>query len=260
MDKKIALVTAAANGIGRATAEKFAECGCHLLLVDIADDPLRRLNECLKQKLASAEVFVCDVTRADDVADLFGQISETYGKIDYAVNAVGGSVPGGEKPLGELSFENWQAELDLNLTSTFLCMSHEIRMMKAGGGGCIVNVSSIAGLGGSGSNAAYTAGKHAVVGLTKQAAIECGPFNIRVNAICPGAVRTPMLDLSFGGDPNFLSALAQTNVLERVADPREIAEPIYWLCSDTSSFMTGSIVTVDGGTTAIAVNAASNRR
>lgn len=131
--------------------------------------------------------------------------------------------------------------------------------MKASGGGSIVNVSSIAGLGGSGSNPAYTSGKHAVVGLTRQAAIENGAHGIRVNAVCPGAVLTPMLVESFGGNEDFLAQLGQTNVLGRVADPAEIAEPIYWLCSDAASFVTGAILAVDGGTTAFAVNVASNR-
>lgn len=260
MKKKVALVTAAANGIGRATAEKFAREDYHVILVDCSEEQVRDLHAEMQRKEWSAEYFVCDATSRNDVGEMFNEIRENHGTVDVAVNAVGGSVKGGEKPIGDLTYECWTAELDLNLTSTFLCMSDEIALMKPAGHGSIVNVASIAGLGGSLSNAAYTAGKHAVVGLTKQAAIECGAHAIRINAVCPGAVKTPMLIQSFGGDPSFLERLSETNVLGRVADPNEIAASIYWLGSDASSFVTGTIVTVDGGTTAFAVNVGSNRQ
>jgi len=256
---KVVVITGGASGIGRATARKFAE-QCHrVVIVDRNASMGESLCDELTQDGYSAEFHACDVTSADAVEALFGALAARHAGLDCAVNAVGGGIAGAEGPIDVIALERWQAELDLNLAATFLCLRQEIRLMKVSGGGSIVNVSSIAGLGGSGSNPAYTSGKHAVVGLTRQAAIENGAHGIRVNAVCPGAVLTPMLVESFGGNEDFVAQLGQTNVLGRVAEPTEIAEPIYWLCSDAASFVTGAILAVDGGTTAFAVNVASNR-
>ena len=259
MTRKTAVVAGGASGIGGATARKFAENDCHVVIVDINAETGEALHADLAQAGLSTEFHQCDVTKARDIEQLFDQLAATHSKLDYAINAVGGGIAGAEGPIDQIALDRWQQELDLNLASTFLCVRHEVRLMKAGGSGSIVNVSSIAGVGGSGSNPAYTSGKHAVVGLTRQAAIENGQHGIRVNAVCPGAVLTPMLVESFGGNEDFVAQLGSTNVLGRVADPREIAEPIYWLCSDQASFVTGAILAVDGGTTAFAVNVASNR-
>ena len=259
MTKKVVVICGGASGIGQAAVRKFAEHNCHVIIIDRNAEMGEALNSNLAQGGFSAEFHKCDVTKPRDVELLFEQLAAQHSSVDQAVNAVGGGIAWAEGPIDQIELNRWQEELDLNLASTFLCLRHEIRLMKAGGSGSIVNVSSIAGVGGSGSNPAYTSGKHAVIGLTRQAAIENGRYGIRVNAVCPGAVLTPMLVESFGGNDDFIAELAKTNILGRVADPREIAEPIHWLCSDAASFVTGAILVVDGGTTASAVNVSSNR-
>lgn len=259
MAQKVVVVAGGASGIGAATARAFAENNFHVVVVDLNDMMGEALNQELGQQGLSAEFQRCDVTNAHEVERLFERVAGRHARLDCAVNAVGGGIAGAEGPIDQIALARWRQELDLNLASTFLCLRHELKLMKAAGSGSVVNVSSIAGLGGSGSNPAYTSGKHAVVGLTRQAAIENGQYGIRVNAVCPGAVHTPMLVESFGGNEDFIADLGKTNVLGRVADPREIAQPIYWLCSDQASFVTGAILAVDGGTTAFAVNVASSR-
>ena len=244
---KTAVITGGASGIGRATARRFAQQNYHVIVID-RDAPLgKELMLEIRARGLSGEFIECDVTNPVAVNLAFDEIADRHPHLDSAVNAVGGGIPDASGTIDSIDFTHWQKELDLNLSSTVLCMQREIKMMKVRSSGSIVNISSIAGLGAAGSNPAYTAAKHALIGLSRQTAMECGPHSIRVNTVCPGVVLTPLLVDSFGGNDEFLEQMGKTNMLARVAEPEEIAEPIFWLCSDSASFITGADLAVDGG-------------
>ena len=245
--KRLAVITGGASGIGKATALKFAENNCHVIVID---QNAALANDLMKEFEANGlvgEFYECDVTNPTAVDRTFDAIADCHRNLDYAVNAVGGGIAEARGTLEDIEYKQWQRELDLNLSSTVLCMRREIKMMMGEQRSSIVNISSIAGLGAAGSNPAYTAAKHALIGLSRQSAMECAPNLIRVNTVCPGVVLTPLLVDSFGETNEFLEQMGKTNMLGRVARPEEIAEPIYWLCSEGASFITGAVIAVDGG-------------
>ncbi len=257
---RVAIVTGGGKGIGGATALRFAEEGARVLVVDCDEAAGNACASAIAARGGKAVFFAGDLTERGVAERMVRAALSAFGRLDCAFNNVGGSVPGGEQPIHEIDLDAFEAELRLNLTSTLMCLRAEIaELLASGTAGAIVNTSSLAGLGGTLSNPAYTAGKHGVIGLTKNAAVAYGPRGIRVNAICPGTIRTPGLEANFAGNPNYMKDLAHA-ALARVAEASEVASLVVWLCSDDASFMTGAAIPVDGGTSAFAVRVASTRK
>src|SRR5262249_41885841 len=186
-----------------------------------------------------------DVSKSDQVENLVKKTVDIYGKLDIAVNSAG--IEGAHAGVAGHSEEIWNRVLAVNLTGIWLCMKYELPRIESSGGGVIVNVSSAAGLISSAGTAAYTASKHGVIGLTKAAALEYAPKNIRVNSVCPGFVRTPMVEKLISQYPDVEKHLTSREPMKRLGDPIELAESIIWLCSDSASFVTGTSLPVDGG-------------
>ncbi|AQH03719.1 short-chain dehydrogenase (plasmid) [Burkholderia sp. KK1] len=242
---KVALITGGASGIGRATSAWFAREGARVVIADRSREEGDALASRLRRDHGDALFIETDVTRPDSIEAMIARTLREYGRIDCAVNNAGLS----ETPidLTDATPEHWTRLMSVNLRGVFLSMQHEIRAML-GSGGAIVNVSSRTGLVGKPRHAIYTAGKHGVLGLTRSAAVDYARHGIRINAVCPGLVRTPFVERKFG---DRLSALAATmNPLGRIGEPEEIAECIAWLCSDAASFVTGVALPVDGGAVA----------
>jgi NAD(P)-dependent dehydrogenase (short-subunit alcohol dehydrogenase family) len=240
---RVALVTGGASGIGRATALAFAREGAKVTVADVnaagSDETLRLIRE-----RGGEALFVrTDVTQAAEVEALIGEVVRQYGRLDCAFNNAG--TVGKPSSTAECTEQDWDWAIDVNLKGVFLCMKYEIPIMLKQGHGAIVNAASIAGLIGVKNNAAYVASKHGVVGLTKASALECAPAGIRVNAVCPGFVRTPILELD--GKPESESRYARLQPMGRLAQPEEVAEAVVWLCSDAASYVAGHTMSVDGG-------------
>jgi NAD(P)-dependent dehydrogenase (short-subunit alcohol dehydrogenase family) len=243
MNNKVALVTGGSFGIGRATAIAFAKRGAEVVIADWVED-----NETLDLiKKAGGEAFFvkCDVSSEVDIQLLMKKTIDKYGKLDYAFNNAG--VEGATAPTHECSNENWEHTIGVNLTGVWLCMKYEIELMLKQGKGTVVNTASIAGLVGFPGVPAYVASKHGVIGLTKNAALEYAKSGIRVNAVCPGVIKTPMVDRFTGKDKEVEKQFESMEPIGRLGEPEEVAEAVIWLCSDASSFVTGHAMTVDGG-------------
>lgn len=243
---KVALVTGAASGIGRATALAFAARGAKVVVSDIdsggGEGTVRQIEEA-----GGDAVFVkADVSQAADVAAMIDTAIETYGRLDVAYNNAG--IIGAMGMTADSTEANWDHVIDVNLKSVYLCMKAEIPHMLAVGGGAIVNCASIAGLVGYPMLPAYAASKHGVIGLTKTAALEYATSGIRINAVCPGAVDTPIAQHS-GGSPAAMSdeMIRQIEPIGRIGQPEEIAAAVVWLCSPEASFVIGEAMAVDGG-------------
>jgi len=247
LDGKVALVTGAASGIGRATALTFAREGARLIIADTNEDGGQQTVHMITENGGNATFVRVDVTQATDVEAMIGKAVATYGRLDCAHNNAGiGSRP--RAPLHECSEATWDRVLDINLKGVWLCMKYEITQMLQQGGGTIVNTASIMGLVGSWSGtASYNASKHGVVGLTKTAALEYARSGIRVNAVCPGYIRTPLIEEALTSRPEMEEQIVSRHPVGRMGRPEEIAEAVVWLCSDAASFVTGHTMTVDGG-------------
>lgn len=228
LEGRVAVVTGAADGIGQATAAMFAGAGATVVGVD-------------RQPVAGT--IVADVTDERQVTDLVAQVLAEHGRIDSLVNVVGGSRPG--KTAIELTLVEWNELLALNLTSTFLLCRAVLPHMEAAGGGTIVNVSSGAGLRGMKANPGYVAAKAGVAALTRALAIDHGPRGVRVNAVAPGPIRTPLMDRN--RTPAEIDAMGGLAIVGRIGLPDEIAATILWLASDASSYVMGQTLEVDGG-------------
>jgi NAD(P)-dependent dehydrogenase (short-subunit alcohol dehydrogenase family) len=245
LDAKVALITGAGSGIGRATALIFAREGAKLMLSDIAAEGGDETLRMVKQIGAEALFVRTDVSKLAEVEALIGQVISTWGRIDCAFNNAG--IDGRMGKLDECTEENWHRTLAVNLTGVFFCMKAEIPHMLRQGGGAIVNTASVAGITGSPGLPAYVASKHGVVGLTRAAALEYGREKIRVNCVCPGPIRTPMLGRLLTGRPEMEQRFASAEPLKRLGEPAEIGEAVAWLCSDAASYVTGHAMPVDGG-------------
>lgn len=242
----VALVTGAASGIGRATALAFAREGAQLVLADIADDPGAETASLAQAAGAAATTYVhCDVSRREDVAALIAHAMATYGRLDRAVNNAG--IEGVVAPTADYPDDVWHRVLAVNLTGVWLCLKHELPPMVAQGGGRIVNVSSVQGVTASAGMCAYAAAKHGVIGLTRSAALEYGRHHVRVNAVCPGPIETPMAERVLSASGETRDDVAGAIALQRWATPAEVAAAIVWLCSDAASYVTGHALLVDGG-------------
>jgi len=246
LEGRVALVTGAASGIGRATAELFAAMGARVVAADVDTDRGAAAVAELTDAGREAVFRGADVTDADMVRALVAYAVDTYGRLDCAANCAG--VGGGDALTHEYPDDRWDRIVSTNLRGTWLAMRREIEAMLAqGDGGAIVNVSSTLGLRGSPMASAYSAGKHGVLGLTRTAAIEYAPGGIRVNAVCPGAIDTPMMDETFERFPGFREMLIGFVPMARMGRPEEVASAIAWLCSDAASFITGESLAIEGG-------------
>ena len=236
-------MTGAASGIGRAAAEAFVGRGYATVLADVNVKAGEEVQAELSEKGECCFVR-CDVADDDTVREAVGHAVATYGHLDAAFNAAGIDGEHG-KPTAECTMENWNRVLAIDLTGTWSCLRYEIPAIVETGGGAIVNCASVAGLRAAATVPAYTAAKHGVVGLTKAAAVEYARAGVRINAICPGTVDTPMFRESM--TPALIERLIKTNPVGRLAEASEIAEIGVWLCEDAPGFLTGQAIAVDGG-------------
>lgn len=246
---KVALITGAASGIGAAAAAVFTTYGAVVSLTDINGEAGSKVAATVEDNGGQALFTQADVRSGQDVAALVQATVQRFGRLDCAFNNAG--IDGQPGPLHLSTEENWHEVVSTNLTGVWLCLRSEILQMLGQGAGSIVNTASVGGLVGTAAGmSAYTAAKHGVVGLTRAAALEYTQQRIRVNALCPGAVRTPMVDEAIRhGAVSEAQALAHQPI-GRFATTEEIAEAAAWLCSDASSFVTGHAMAVDGGWTA----------
>ena len=242
---KVALVTGAGSGIGRATALVFAREGAKVVVSDIVVEGGQETVQQIEAAGGEAIFVKADVSQAADVETLITQTVETYGRLDCAFNNAG--IEGGMKLTIDCTKEEFDRTIAVNLTGVWLCMKYEIQQMLSQGGGAIVNTASAAGLVGFPGLPDYVASKHGVVGLTKTAALEYAKSGIRVNAVCPGVIQTPMVERGAQLSPGFDELALSMEPVGRFGQPAEVGEAVVWLCSDAASFVTGIPMQVDGG-------------
>ncbi len=246
---KVVIITGAASGIGQATAIKFAQEGAKIVLSDISD--LNTTIEKIKNINSSIEFIgiKTDISKRDEVLNILKKTINTFGKLDLAVNCAG--IAGKfSMPIHAYPEEEWIKQIQVNLLGTYYCVKYQIETMLKNGGGNIVCISSAAGLVGQPENSAYSASKHGVNGIVKSAAIEYATQNIRINAICPTAIETPMImhgRRNLAENPLALEAAKNHQRMKRMGQPEEIADIALWMCSDESSFITGTCLAADGG-------------
>lgn len=242
MKNKSIIITGAASGIGKATAELFANQGASVVISDIQEKEGKATTESIVSNGGKATFFKADVAKPEDMEALVNYTLETYGRVDIAVNNAG--IGGEINPVADLSIEGWQKVIAINLNSLFYGMKYQIQAMLENGGGSIVNVSSILGSVGFAGSAGYASAKHGIIGLTQTAALEYSAQNIRINAVGPGFIETPLLDAL---DAEMKKQLVALHPIGRLGKSEEVAELILWLSSDKASFVTGSYYPVDGG-------------
>jgi NAD(P)-dependent dehydrogenase (short-subunit alcohol dehydrogenase family) len=244
---KIAFVTGAGSGIGRATALAFARDGANVVVTDVAEQGNQETARLIEELGGRVLAVTCDVTRTENVKAALNKAVEAFGRVDFAFNNAGSEQA--ITATADLTEEEWDRIVSINLRGVFLCMKYEIPVMLKQGGGAIVNTSSGAGVKGFKGQAAYVAAKHGVVGLTKAAALDYASQNIRINAVCPGIIDTPMMDRFTGGTPEGRQQVISQEPIGRMGQPEEIANAVVWLCSDAASFAVGHAIVVDGGQT-----------
>lgn len=248
LEGKVMIVTGAASGIGRAAAKLCARNGAAIVIGDVDDDAADEVVAEICDTGGKCVFQHVDVRDSNQCAALVQAAVHRFGRLDAAFNNAG--VAGPLALTAQLTLEQWREVIDLNLTGTFNCMVHELRGMQAAGG-AIVNTASIKGFTGARGASAYSASKHGILGLTRSAALEYGRHGIRINAICPGYVATPMTTGSGAALPaGFIEKALSNSAVRRMAQPDEVAELVLWLCSDKSSYVTGARFVVDGGVTA----------
>jgi NAD(P)-dependent dehydrogenase (short-subunit alcohol dehydrogenase family) len=246
LEGKAALVTGGAAGIGKAAALAFAAEGARIAICDLKVERGEELVRAIEREGGRAIFVQADVSRPDDVEKLIAATVKAFGRLDCAFNNAG--IEGHLAPTADCSEENFDRTIAVNLKGLWLCLRAEIKqMLLQGGGGAIVNMSSVAGLVGFANLPAYVASKHGVVGLTKSAALEYATSGIRVNAVCPGVIHTEMIDRVTGKNAAVEKQFVDLEPLGRMGTPREIADAAVWLCSNASSFVTGHALAVDGG-------------
>src|SRR5436190_3248745 len=245
---KVAFVTGAASGIGRAAALAFAREGASVVCADVSEQGNQQTARMIEEEGGRALAVRCDVTRSEDVKAALDKAMEAFGRLDFAFNNAG-IEPRKPAPTAEYEEEEWNRIIDINLRGVFLCLKHEIPLVLKQGGGAIVNTSSGAGVIGIKGSPAYTAAKHGVIGLTRAAALDYAGQKIRVNAVCPGYIDTPMMGRFTGGTPEGRAKVTSEEPIGRMGRPEEIASAVRWLCSDGGAFTVGHALVVDGGQT-----------
>jgi NAD(P)-dependent dehydrogenase (short-subunit alcohol dehydrogenase family) len=245
---KVAFVTGGASGIGRAAALAFAGEGASVAIADVSEqgnEETARLVEGLGGRSLAVR---CDVTNSAEVKAALAKTVEVFGRLDFAFNNAG-IEPRNPAPTADYDEEEWSRIVDVNLRGVFLCMKHEIPLILKQGGGAIVNTSSGAGIIGIKGSPAYTAAKHGVIGLTRAAALDYAAQNLRINAVCPGYIETPMMDRFTGGTAEGRAKVVAEEPAGRMGKPEEIAAAVLWLCSDAAAFVIGHAMVIDGGQT-----------
>jgi NAD(P)-dependent dehydrogenase (short-subunit alcohol dehydrogenase family) len=245
LEGKVAIVTGGSSGIGRASALAFVREGAKVIVGDMdvegGEETVQMINE-----IGGQSIFVkVDVSQAAEVEALVNKAIGTYGRLDCAHNNAG--MEGIRASTVECNEENWDRTMNINLKGVWLCMKYEIPQMLKCGGGAIVNTSSVQGLVALQNRPAYVASKHGVIGLTKAAALEYAKEGIRINAVCPGVIRTALFERITGGDPQAKAQRIVRMPIGRIGTPEEVAEAVVWLCSDAASLVTGHAMVVDGG-------------
>ncbi|WP_340016940.1 SDR family NAD(P)-dependent oxidoreductase [Paenibacillus sp. FSL K6-1318] len=249
LEGKVAIVTGAAMGMGEATARLFAEAKAKVIVADFNEEKGQAVAEAIRAAEGESAFVKVDISKSEEVQAMVKFAVETYGQLDVAVNNA--ALTPDDKPAAEFDEAYWQRLISVDLTGTALCMKYELQqMLKQGKGGSIINISSVSGFRPQPNNIAYVAAKHGVVGMTKVAAMENGPHNIRVNNVAPGAIDTPMLRGAldqFGFTAEEYAP--QLSLLNRFGQPDEIAQASLWLASDASSYITGTTIHADAGYT-----------
>ena len=245
---KSVLITGAASGIGRATALVAAREGAALVLADVSAETGETTVAQIRKEGGQAAFARCDVTRQADVDAAVQKAVDRYGRLDGAFNNAG--IEGAMAATGDYQDDAFERVIQVNLVGVWRCLRAELAPMLKQGKGAIVNTASVAGLVGAKAMPAYDASKHGVVGLTKSCALDYAKKGIRVNAVCPGVIQTPMVDRLASAAPGMMRALVEIEPIGRVGAPEEVGEAVVWLLSDSSSFVTGTTLAVDGGLTA----------
>lgn len=244
-ENKIAIVTGGGSGIGRTCALTFAGAGAKVVVADVQAEGGNATVALINGNGDEATFVETDVSVAKDVESLISRTVATYGGLDMAYNNAGIEPPVAKT--ADIVEEDWDNVISINMKSIWLCMKYEIKAMLERGGGAIVNMASVVGFLGQPEMASYVAGKHAVLGLTRTAALEYVADNIRVNAVCPAIVDTPMVDRFTNGDAEVVAALTAQYPIKRLLDPQEVADAVLWLCSDKASYLNGHSLVMDGG-------------
>ena len=244
LKNKVAIITGGTSGIGRETAVLFAQAGAKVVVAGRREAEGKEVVDQLRAAGGEGIFYKTDVSKATDVQALVRKTVEKFGRLDTAFNNAG--IEGNWMPMVDLSEEDWDRTIDINLKGVWLCLKYEIQQMLKSGGGTIVNMSSVAGLMGAAGAAPYCASKHGVIGLSRTAALDYAQQKIRVNAVCPAVIESPMEQRLFG-EPEAHKMALSMHPIGRLGTPREVAEAVLWLCSEKSSFMTGHYMVLDGG-------------
>lgn len=245
-NEAVTVITGGGSGIGRTTAMEFSDRGASVVIADVdvdgGEETVTEINDA-----GGEAIFVeTDVTSADDAQAMVEAALEEYGRLDYAFNNAG--IGGEQTPITDYPAEKWQNVIDVNLVGVFNCLQAEIdEMQDQDSGGVVVNNSSILGKVGFETSSGYAAAKHGVLGLTKTAALENGETGVRVNAVCPGFIETPLLTEGGMSDPEMREELESRHAMNRLGTPTEVANAVLWLCDDDASFVTGEALGVEGG-------------
>jgi len=247
LENKIIVVTGAGSGIGAASAVLMASLGARVIASDIDLKKAEEVVSKIRKSGGKATAYQADVTRYEEVEALLSQVVKDHGSINVLVNnaGIGGK---NQKKTAEHTLDDWHNVIAVNQTGVFYCMKVALKQMMLQGNGNIINIASLAGLKPSGNNLSYSASKFAVVGMTKSAALEYGSKNIRINAVCPGYTHSSLLDQLLSSRPDMEQKLKQFIPMGRFGEASEVAETVAWLASDSSKYITGQTITIDGGT------------
>lgn len=244
---KVAFVTGGGTGIGRAAALAFAREGANVVVADVSEEGNQETARMIEDAGTQALALRCDVARAEEVKAALDKTADAFGRLDFAFNNAGVEQP--IRQAADIAEEEWNRIINIDLRGVFLCMKYEIPLMLKQGAGVIVNTSSGAGVKGIAGQAAYCAAKFGLIGLTKAAALDYAKSNVRINAVCPGIIQTPMMDRFSGGTPEGRARVIAQEPVGRMGKPEEIAAAVVWLCSDAAAFVVGHAMVIDGGQT-----------